>query len=161
MLRRLPSAEAAADGRAVAAVAVSLALAAGAVACGEEGPNARNGDASRGTVQITWTDLAAMVLPQGELGREFAAFEEAPVSGPMPNHRAATETFADDTGVDLAEKGRHDGYRKVFWIRAETPLPAKGVVSGGTYVELFESEEAAGDYVDDRIEEFERAQGEV
>ncbi len=102
-----------------------------------------------------------MVLPRSELGPRFSQFVEATVSGPMPNHRAATETFADDTGVDLADRGRRDGYRRVYSIRAGMPVRGDGLVSGGTYVELFEGEEAAGGYVDHRIAEFERARGEA
>jgi len=146
--------------RVVIALAASLALASGAVVgCSRDGDDASNaGQADR---TVTSTDLADMVLPKSELGRRFSEFEEATVSGPMPNHRAATETFADDTGVDLAERGRRGGYRQVYSIGADTPVPADGLVSGGTYVESFESEEAARDYLNNRIAEFERAQGEA
>jgi hypothetical protein len=139
--------------RVVVVLAASLALASAAVVgCSGDGDDAPNAEQA---------DLADMVLPRSELGPRFAEFERAAVSGPMPNHRAATETFADDTGVDLADRGRRDGYRQVYWIGADTPVPADGLISGGTYVESFESEEAAREYLNNRIADFERAQGDA
>jgi hypothetical protein len=150
------------DTRVVVAFASSLVLASAVVVgCGRDGRNAPGTERAHGTAAITPADLADMVLPKSELGSQFSEFEEASVSGPMPNHRAATETFADDTGVHLADRGRRDGYRQVYSLRASAPLPAEGLLSGGTYVELFEGEEAAGDYIDHRIAEFERARGEA
>ena len=148
--------------RVVVALAVSLALASAAVVgCSGDSGNAPNAEQAQRTAEVTSRDLAEMVLPRSELGPRFSEFVEATVSGPMPNHRAATETFADDTGVDLADRGRRDGYRRVYSIRAGARVPADGLVSGGTYVESFESEEAASDYLKNRIAEFERAEGEA
>ena len=144
--------------RAVAAFISSLALASAVVACGGNGGEAESRRDERAAAKVSSADLSSMVLSKDRLGPDFSDFRKAPVSGPVPNWGAAVETRGDDTSADLAERGRRDGYQEIYWISADAG-PVEGVVTAMTYVELLESERAAGNYVDFKIEDLERTEG--
>lgn len=110
---------------------------------------------------ITQAQLAAMVLPQEELG-ELAAGLEPGASGRVDNAQAAEDTpDPNDTGKSLRADGRLDGHEAYY---AGTALVAqkkktKGLVLVGTEVELLQDTVYAAQYLHQQVGDLQRFQG--
>lgn len=111
--------------------------------------------------EVTRGRLAAMVLPQGELGQAGKGLRRDGESGLVPNDEAAEGTVdPDDTGKSLAGAGRRSGFRLSF--EASGLAAAKqgaGYVSVGTEVELLEDTVYAAQYLHEQVSDFERFRG--
>jgi hypothetical protein len=110
---------------------------------------------------VAENDLAIMVLPQDELGDEFADLEVDEDSGFVDNEQAADDTVdPDDTADDLEEAGRIDGYELAYTGPALSALEAgEGIISVTTEVELFEDGGGASGFLAKQIDDFERLEG--
>jgi hypothetical protein len=124
-------------------------------ACG--GDNGDN-ELDRALRSITENDLAIMVLPQEDLGEEFADLQIDDESGFVDNEEAADDTVdPDDTADDLERAGRINGYQLNFSIgEAEVVRvlqAGEGVILVGTEVELFDDADSASDYLAKQVED--------
>jgi hypothetical protein len=100
----------------------------------------------------TTRDLAVMVLPQAELGPDFAAYDLWEGSGPVANPAAAEGTpDPGDTAATLAAAGRLAGYELEY---------ARGLVSVETGVERFRDEVGAQAHLERQAADLQRLEGE-
>ena len=137
--------------------ATVFALSAMASACGGGGDELKQALDSLGA-----NDLAIMVLPQEELGDEFADLEVDEDSGFEDNKVRADDTIdPDDTADDLERAGRINGYDLTYSDPALSALDAgEGVIAVSTEVELFEDASAASDFLAKQMDDFGRLEGE-
>jgi len=107
-------------------------------------------------------DLAIMVLPQEELGAQFADLEVDEESGFQDNEQGADDTIdPDDTAAELEAAGRISGYDLEYSDPALSALEAgEGLVAGGTSVQLFREASEASDFVSKQIDDARRFEGE-
>ena len=107
-------------------------------------------------------DLAIMVLPQEELGDEFADLEVDEDSGFNNNEDEANDTAdPDDTAEELEEAGRINGYDLLYIDPDLSALEeGQGVILINTGLDLFEDNGAASDFIVDQLEDFLRLEGE-
>ena len=112
---------------------------------------------------VTKDHLPVMVLPQEDLGEEFADLEVDEGSGFVDNQEAADNSIdPDDTAGDLEGAGRINGYELVY-IDSDllSALEAGGgVYEVGTGVELFEDGRAASDYLAKQVDDYLGLEGE-
>ncbi len=137
--------------------AMLLALSAMASACGGDDDKLKQALEALGD-----SDLAIMVLPQEDLGDEFADLEVDDDSGFADNEKAADDTVdPDDTGDELEESGRINGYELTYGDPALSALDAgEGLLSVGTEVELFEDVDGASGFIAKQVDDFQRLEGE-
>ncbi len=111
---------------------------------------------------VAENDLAIMVLPQQELGGEFADLEIDEDSGFTDNEENADDTIDPaDTATDLEQAGRIIGYSLRYSDPTFSALAAgDGLVSVGTSVQLFERADDASAYVDQQLDDTRRFEGE-
>jgi hypothetical protein len=111
--------------------------------------------------EITRDELAIMVLPQGELGAEFAAFEVDDDSGPGSARRLAENTMdPDDTPASLKRDGWTAGYDLTYsTTKRMTTEGGRSAVSAGTSADLFATETDARSFILEQIRQFERFEG--
>jgi len=114
-----------------------------------------------GSEEINRDELAIMVLPRGELGSEFAAFEVDDDSGPGSARRLADNTMdPDDTPASLKRAGWTTGYDLTYSTKKR--LAGEGrrsAVSAGTSADLFATETDARSFILGEIRQFERFEG--
>lgn len=114
-----------------------------------------------GPKEITGDELAIMVLPQSELGSEFAAFAADDDSGPGTARDLAEGTFdPDDTAAAVKRSGWTAGYDLTYSRQkrlAGERLP--GAVSAGTSADLFATETNARSFILTEIRQFKRFEG--
>ncbi|HXV32679.1 MAG TPA: hypothetical protein VD769_01620 [Gaiellaceae bacterium] len=109
--------------------------------------------------KITQGQLAAMVLPQAELGAIAEGLKLAADSGRVDNAGAA-ESSPDpkDTGKSLRSDGRLDGH-KAYYGGSDLAAKKKGPFLVGTEVELMEDPVYAAQYLHDQVGDFDLIQG--
>jgi hypothetical protein len=107
------------------------------------------------------SDLALMVVPQEDLGDEFADLETDEGSGFVDNQEAADGTVdPDDTASDLESAGRLNGYELAYSDGSGSALEAgEGVVQVATDVSLFRDAGAASDFLAKEAEDHQRFEG--
>jgi hypothetical protein len=125
-----------------------------AIGCSGDGGGA-------GGSAITSADLALMVLPKTAFAEEYADLEVDSDSGPADNAAEAENTIdPEDDEADLERAGRLRGYELAYSSRGLTALETgEGAVELATSVELFEDDEAASVYIEDRLADYERFVG--
>jgi hypothetical protein len=130
---------------------VVCALALAGCAFGEEG----------GSQEITRDELAIMVLPQAELGPEFAAFEVDDDSGPGSARRLADNTMdPDDTPASVKRAGWTAGYDLSYSPQRRLAAEGRrGALSAGTSADLFATETNARSFILAEIRHFKRFEG--
>jgi hypothetical protein len=138
-------------------LAISLAVVA---ACGGAGDS--DNELERALRSVTENDLAVMVLPQEDLGEEFAALEIDDDSGFKDNEEAADETIdPDDTADSLERAGRINGYELLYSAPSLSVLEAGvGVIEVATEVDLFRDAGVASDHLAKQVEDWQRLEGE-
>ena len=136
--------------------AISLTMAS---ACG----GGNDGELEQALQSVQENDLAIMVLPQEDIGEEFADMEIDDDSGFVDSEEAADDTIdPEDTADDLEQAGRVNGYSLGY----ETPdwfsalLAGAGLLAVGTDLDLFEDAEAASDFVLKQINDYLSLEGE-
>jgi len=107
-------------------------------------------------------DLAIMVLPQEDLGDEFADLQIDDDSGFKDNEEAADETIdPDDTADSLERVGRINGYELLYSDPSLSALEAGvGVIELATEVDLVMDAGAASDHLAKQVEDWQRLEGE-
>jgi hypothetical protein len=134
--------------RAAGLLACALLLAGCAV--GEEG----------GPEEITRDELAIMVLPQGDLGAEFAAFEVDEDSGPGNARRLAENSMdPDDTPASVKRAGWTAGYDLSYSVPKRLAAEGGAALSVGTSADLFATETDARSFIVEEIRQFHRFEG--
>jgi hypothetical protein len=134
--------------RAAGLLACALLLA--GCAFGEEG----------GSQEITRDELAIMVLPQGELGTEFTAFEVDEDSGPGSARRLAENSMdPDDTPGSVKRAGWTAGYDLSYSAPKRLVVEGSAAISAGTSADLFATETDARSYIVEEIRQFQRFEG--
>jgi len=110
---------------------------------------------------VVENDLAIMVLPQENLGDEFADLETDEDSGFVDNQEAADGTIdPDDTASDLEQAGRINGYELSYTDTSLSALEAgEGVVVVATDVNLFRDVGAASDFLAKEADDHQRFEG--
>jgi hypothetical protein len=101
--------------------------------------------------------MATMVLPLTAMGGAYADFElHEDGSGHVDNaERAKDNVDLEDSREALIRAGRIGGYTQAFRpVKAGTPL-----IEVSTSVELLRDEEAATEYLEDQLADFERMRG--
>lgn len=117
----------------------------------------------RALQSVTENDLAIMILPQEDLGEEFADLEIDEDSGFVDNEQAADGTIdPHDTADDLEQAGRINGYELGYeapdWFSV---LEAgQGVIAVDTEVVLFEDGPAASEFLAKQVDDSLRLEGE-
>ena len=111
--------------------------------------------------EITGDELAIMVLPQGELGSEFAAFAADDDSGPGTARDLADGTFEpDDTGASVKRSGWTAGYDLTYSTQKRLAAGRRpGAVSAGTSADLFATETNARSFILTELRQFKRFEG--
>lgn len=135
--------------RAAGLLACVLALA--GCALGEEGsPDEIIGD-----------ELAIMVLPQGELGSEYAAFAVDDDSGRGTARDLAEGTFEpNDTAASVKRSGWTAGYDLTYSTQKRLAADRRaGAVSAGTSADLFATETGARSFILTELRHFRRFEG--
>jgi len=107
--------------------------------------------------EISDEELALMVLPQEELGQEYADFElDETESGYRSNEDVAAEDFdPDEEAQDIERFGRVGGYEASYSRWSLLAAPAWTVLS----VDLFEDSDGASGYVADTLADFQAQLG--
>jgi len=107
-------------------------------------------------------DLAIMVLPQEDLGEEFADLQIDDDSAFKNNEEAADETIdPDDTAGDLERAGRLNGYELLYSDPSLSALEAGvGIIEVGTEVDLFRDAGTASDHLAKQIGDWQQLEGE-
>ena len=138
------------------AAALLLALGTVATSCG-----GGDDELTQALESLAENDLAVMVLPQEELGDEFANLEVDEDSGFVDNEEAADDTIdPDDTANDLERAGRINGYALEYSDPTFSALEAgEGVLSVATVVTLFEDGSGASDFFAKQVDDFQRLEG--
>jgi len=110
---------------------------------------------------VVENDLAIMVLPQENLGDEFANLETDEDSGFVDNQEAADGTIdPDDTASDLEQAGRINGYELSYTDTSLSALETgEGVVQVATDVSLFRDVGAASDFLAKEADDHQRFEG--
>lgn len=110
---------------------------------------------------ITKAQLAAMVLPRGELGAIAAGTKPAPDGGAVANAQAAESSLdPEDTGSKLRSAGRLAGHKAYFGSDYLAALKEHaGLYLVGTEVELMEDPVYAAQYLHKQLGDFERFAG--
>jgi hypothetical protein len=128
-------------------------------ACGGDNGDSELEQALR---SVTENDLSIMVLPQDDLGEEFAGLEIDDDSGFKDNEEAADETIdPDDTAEDLELAGRINGYELIYSDPVLSALEAgTGVINIATEVDLFSDASAASDHLAKRVNDRQQLEGE-
>ena len=128
-------------------------------ACG--GDNGDN-ELEQALRSITENDLSIMVLPQEDLGEEFAGLEIDDDSGFKDNEEAADETIdPNDTAEDLERAGRINGYELSYSDPMLSALEAGvGVITVTTEVDLFRDADAASDHLAKQVSDWQQLEGE-
>lgn len=139
-------------------LAAALLLALGTVATSCGGGNEELTQALE-TLQVS--ELDTLVLPQEELGDDFADLEIDEDSGFVDNEEAADNTIdPDDTAEDLERTGRINGYALEYSDPTFSALEAgEGGLSVGTTVTLFEDDSGASDFFAKEVDDFQRLEG--
>ncbi len=111
--------------------------------------------------KITKAQLAAMVLPQAELGTVAQGLKADGDGGPVDNAEAAADTLdPEDTGKSVRSAGRLGGHAAYYGgtnlVSAKKP---RGVVIVGTEVELMEDTVYAAQYLHKELGDLQRFQG--
>jgi hypothetical protein len=134
--------------------AISLAVAS---ACG--GGNEKKLEQALQSVKEN--DLAIMVLPQEDVGEEFADLQIDDESGFVDNEEAADDTVdPEDTADALEQAGRIIGYDLGYSDDSLSALQAgEGVISVGTDVDLFRDAETASAFVLKQVNDYLRLEG--
>jgi hypothetical protein len=110
--------------------------------------------------KITQAQLAAMVLPQGDLGTIAEGLELVADSGQADNAEAAAESPGpDDTGKSLGSAGRLDGHKAYYGGTVLVAAKKKAPVVVGTEVELLEDTVYAAQYLHKQVGDVPRNQG--
>jgi hypothetical protein len=110
--------------------------------------------------EITKAQLAAMVLPQAELGTIAQGLKPNGSGGPVGNAEAADDTLdPKDTAKSLRSAGRLNGHKAYFSSPSLAAWKKGGVVMAGTEVELMEDPVYAAQYLHEQLGDFERYQG--
>ena len=113
-----------------------------------------------GPQEITRDELAIMVLPQGDLGQEFAAFEVDEDSGPGNARRLAENTMdPDDTPASVKRAGWTAGYDLSYSASKRLAAEGRPAVSAGTSADLFATETDARSFIVEEIRQFQRFEG--
>jgi hypothetical protein len=134
--------------RAAGLLACALLLA--GCAFGEEG----------GSQEITRDELAIMVLPQGDLGAEFTAFEVDEDSGPGSARGMADNSMdPDDTPASVKRAGWTAGYDLSYSAPKKLVVEGSAAISAGTSADLFATETAARSFIVEEIRQFHRFEG--
>ena len=128
-------------------------------ACG--GDNGDN-ELEQALRSVTENDLAIMVLPQEDLGEEFAGLEIEDDSGFSDSEEAADGTIdPDDTAEDLEQAGRINGYELSYSDPVLSALEAGvGVIEVTTEVDLFRDAGAASDHLAKQVSDWQQLEGE-
>ncbi len=116
----------------------------------------------RALQSVTENDLAIMVLPQEELGEEFADLEIDEDSGFQNNEQATDDTInPEDTGEDLERAGRINGYELEYVAPDLLSMleAGEGVAVVETMVHLFKDAGAASDFLAEQVEDYQRFEG--
>lgn len=139
-------------------LATLFALSAVASACGGGGDD----ELKQALESLSENDLAIMVLPQDDLGDEFADLEVEADSGFVDNEVAADDSVdPDDTTEDLDEAGRLNGYDLTYSDPDLSALEAgQGILSVSTEIDLFKDAGSASDMFAKQIEDHLRLEGE-
>jgi hypothetical protein len=135
--------------RLTALAALTLLLALPACAQTEE-PAAKAASGARDDLAA---ELDTMVVPQEIVGGLPLGLRITPDSGRQEN-RVAAESSLDpnDSADSLRKAGRVTGYELTYYDPTQAALQTRsGMLSFLTSVELFRTEAAAADYVDDRV----------
>ncbi len=124
-----------------------------AVACGG------GGQAALTDRDITDEDLSLMVLPQSDLGPDYADFErDEEESGFASNEKAIDDAFdKEDEAEDVERFGRAKGYGEEY-SAFDALLEGQGVFLIATDVDLFEDADGASGEFRDTVED---AKGQV
>jgi hypothetical protein len=111
--------------------------------------------------KISKAQLAAMVLPQGELGTIAARLTFDERSGPVENAQAAEDTIdPDDTARSVRSAGRLAGHKAWFGDSSLASVrKGRGVFFVGTEIELLEDPVYAAQYLHKQLDDFQRFQG--
>jgi hypothetical protein len=112
---------------------------------------------SPAAAKVTKRQLALMVLPRKELGRDADGLRLSPLAGHRANAAEAETTIdPDDDGAALRDAGRVGGYHLDY---SAPDGVRKGVLEVGTSVELFASDLEASRYLHDQADDFEFLRG--
>jgi hypothetical protein len=127
--------------------------------CGVGGQEARD---AVDPPEVTKAQLAAMVLPQTELGELAAGLKQDDDSGPIGNDEAADETIdPGDSGKSLRSAGRLAGHRLGFG-GSNLAAQRKGqVVYAATLVELMEDTVYAAQHLHKQLGDAQRYAGQA
>jgi hypothetical protein len=113
-----------------------------------------------GSQEITRDELAIMVLPQGDLGAEFAAFEVDEDSGPGNARRLAENSMdPDDTAASVKRAGWTAGYDLSYSAPKRLAAEGGAALSAGTSADLFATETNARSFIVGEIRQFHRFEG--
>ncbi len=111
--------------------------------------------------EITDAELVAMVLPQEELGSDYADFELDEDSGFGSNEDRIEDSWdEEDEAEDVERFGRTKGYRESYSSFAAL-LRGEGPCLIGTSVALYEDADGAGGDLNDDVEDRKKAVGTV
>ena len=111
--------------------------------------------------KISEAQLAAMVLPQAELGAIAARLTFDERSGPVGNEQAAEDTVdPGDTARSIRTAGRIAGHKAWFGDPGLVAMKTgRGVDFVGTEIELLEDNVSAAQYLHKQLNDFQRFQG--
>jgi hypothetical protein len=124
------------------------------------GCGGNDNDDNDATARVTKGQLAAMVLPQRDLGPLARGLVVGDDSGRTSNRETAEGTpDPRDSGRTLARAGRIDGYRASFGGGGLVAESDRGAFAVATEVELFRDEGAASAYLRKQIDDLERERG--
>jgi hypothetical protein len=118
-------------------------------------------DLSDALAALTGDDLAIMVLPQTDLGADYAGFDASSDGGPQDSAAAADDTFdPDDTAAQLEEQGWQMGYNLSFEAPDLAALESgEGPITAASTVELLRDEAAATAYMQKQFDDVSALQG--
>jgi hypothetical protein len=108
-------------------------------------------------------DLATMALPQSDFGSITSGFEVDTDSGLQDNSNAADDSMdPDDDSRDFVDAGRISGYELSFENSdiAGVISTGEGVISVGSEIEIFESNDQASADIARKLAEFVEYEGE-
>jgi hypothetical protein len=109
--------------------------------------------------EITDGDLSLMVLPQSELGPQYADFKLDDTSGLQSNEEAINAAFdTEDEAQDVEQFGRINGY-EAFYTSPQALLEDKGPNNVGMQVILHENADGASGNLNDGVGDAQRAVG--
>ena len=111
--------------------------------------------------KVSKAQLAAMVVPEAELGTIAARLTFDERSGPVGNAQAADDTLdPNDTARSVRSAGRIAGHKAWFGDPGLVAMKkGRGVDFVGTEVELLEDNVSAAQYLHKQLDDFQRFQG--